>query len=64
MYEWLQAFKQGINMPMIYVIYAPGSKIGNLYWVWHCTAMSIDEALKMSHTRGIFSFLQHALHRT
>ena len=28
--------------------YAPGSNIGNLHWVWHCTSTSIDEALKTS----------------
>ena len=47
-YEWLQALKGGLDVPLIHVTYAPGSNIGNLHWVWHCTSTSIDEALKTS----------------
>ena len=48
MYEWLQALKGGLDRPLIHVTYAPGRNIGNLHWVWHCTYMSIEEALKTS----------------
>lgn len=46
-------------MLMIHVIYAPGSNIENLYWVWHCTAMSIDEALKTPKLSSVFSSMPY-----
>ena len=47
-YGWLQALKGGLDVPLVHVTYAPGSNIGNVQSVWHCTSMSIDEALKTS----------------
>ena len=47
-YEWVEALKQGLDIPLIHVTYAPGSNIGNLHWVWHCTAENIDQALSTS----------------
>ena len=47
-YEWVEALKQGLDIPLIHVTYAPGSNVGNLHWVWHCTAENIDEALSIS----------------
>ena len=45
-YEWLQALRMGLDVPLIHVTYAPGSNIGNLHWIWHSTATSIDDALR------------------
>lgn len=47
-YEWVEALKQGLDIPLVHVTYAPGSNIGNLHWVWHCTAENIDQALSTS----------------
>ena len=47
-YECLQALKGGLDRPLIHMMYAPGSNIRNVHFVWHCTCTSIDEALKMS----------------
>ena len=35
----------GLDVPLIHVMYAPGSNIGNLHWIWHSTSVSIDDAL-------------------
>ncbi len=45
-YEWTQALKQGLHVPIVHVQYCPGSNIGNLGWIWQCTATNIDDALK------------------
>ncbi|KAL5496676.1 hypothetical protein EMCRGX_G013014 [Ephydatia muelleri] len=47
-YEWVEALKQGLDIPLMHVTYAPGSNVGNVHWVWHCTAENIDEALSIS----------------
>ena len=47
-YEWVEALKQGLDIPLMHVTYAPGSNVGNVHWVWHCTADNIDEALSVS----------------
>ena len=35
-------------MPLVHMTYSPGSNIGNLTWIWHCTATDIDSALQSS----------------
>ena len=36
----------GLDVPLIHITYAPGSNVGNLHWIWHSTATSIDDALR------------------
>lgn len=45
-YEWIQVLGQGLRVPIVHVQYSPGSNIGNLHWIWKCTATSIDDVLK------------------
>lgn len=45
-YEWVQTLKHGLDVPIIHVQYSPGSNIGDLHWIWQCTATNTDDALK------------------
>ena len=45
-YEWIQTLRRGLDVPIIHVQYSPGSNIGDLHWIWQCTATDIDDALK------------------
>ena len=45
-YEWIQTLKQGLEVPIMHVQYSPGSNIGDLHWIWQCTATNTDDALK------------------
>ena len=42
----MSGFKN-LNMAIFHVLYSPGSNIGDLYWIWQCTAVNIDDALKI-----------------
>ena len=44
-FDWLEGLKNGLGFPLVHVTYAPGGSVGNLHWIWHSTASSIDEAL-------------------
>jgi len=48
-YEWIQKLEDGLQMPTVYVQYSPGSNIGDLHWIWQCTAENIGDALKICH---------------
>ena len=48
-YEWTQILQQGIQVPIVHVQYSSGSNIGDLHWIWQCTAANIDDALKICH---------------
>ena len=41
----LHVLKGGLEVPLIHFTYAPGSNVGNVHWIWHCTATTIDDAL-------------------
>ena len=47
-YDWLEAIRQGVSVPLIQVTYAPSSNIGNLMWVWHTDVCDINSALQSS----------------
>ena len=43
-YDYIEELKQGLKMPIVLVTYS--SNLGNLHWVWHTTANSINSALQ------------------
>ena len=45
-YEWIQTLKHGLDVPIIHLQYSPGSNIGDLHWIWQCSASNIEDALK------------------
>ena len=45
-YKWLMDLKQGLQVPLVHVLYAPGVNVGNLNWLWHSTATNIDNTLQ------------------
>lgn len=47
-YDWVTDLKRGLQVPLVHLTYSPGSNLGNLFWVWHCTASDIDEVLQTS----------------
>ena len=32
-------------MPLVHITYSPGSNVGNIHWIWHSDATSIDNGL-------------------
>ena len=38
--------KNGLQVPLVHVSFAPGGSIGNLNWLWYSTAKDIDNALQ------------------
>ena len=38
--------KHGLDVPIIHLQYSPGSNIGDLHWIWQCSASNIEDALK------------------
>ena len=49
-YEYIEAIKNGLNVPVILVTYSPGGNSVNLQWVWHTHADSINSALQAGYT--------------
>ena len=47
-YDWMLEIKQGLQVPVVHVTYAPESSVGNLNWIWHSLATGIDSALQTS----------------
>ena len=45
-YDWLMELKNGLQVTLVHVSYAPGGSIGNLNWLWYSTAKDIDNALQ------------------
>ena len=45
-YEYMEALKNGLDVPIVLVTYSPGGNCVNLHWVWHTNADSINSALQ------------------
>ena len=45
-YDWVEEIRKGLRVPLVHVTYSPGSNIGNIHWIWHSDATSIDNALQ------------------